>query len=291
MNKIIKGVKGFNSDMTCRNFKFEVNNEYKHYGKVEACSSGFHFCENPLDVFGYYNPAESKFCEVEGSGDISTDTDDSKVACSNLKIGAEISLHNLVDLGVKFILSKVDKKIKQINSKNGKISTNTEDYSASTNTGNHSASTNTGNYSASTNTGDRSASTNTGDRSASTNTGDHSASTNTGYYSASTNTGDRSASTNTGNYSASTNTGNYSASTNTGYRSASTVSGKESVAMAIGCESKAKGSLGCWIVISEWKEIKEVYHIIDVQCKLVDGKKIKADTFYSLKNGKFIEVK
>jgi hypothetical protein len=105
-------------------------------------------------------------------------------------------------------------------------------------------------------------------------------------------TGNQSAATNTGNQSAATNTGDWSAATNTGYWSAATVDGEESVAMAVGLESKAKGALGCWIVLSEWEERNEnEWHIKDVQCAKVDGKKIKANTFYRLINGEFEEDK
>ena len=132
---------------------------------------------------------------------------------------------------------------------------------------------------------------NTGNGSASTNTGFRSASTNTGDYSASTNTGFRSASTNTGDYSASTNTGDYSASTNTGNYSKADVSGKESVAAALGIESKAKGVLGCWLVLAEWaKDENHNWHRKDVQCFKVDGESIKPDTWYTLKDGRPVEV-
>jgi hypothetical protein len=123
------------------------------------------------------------------------------------------------------------------------------------------------------------------------NTGNRSAATNTGFQSAATNTGDKSAATNTGDKSAATNTGNRSAATNTGYRSAATVSGKESIAIATGYESKAKGSIGCFIVLSEWcQDENGNWHIKTVKSHAVDGKTIKADTFYMLKNGKFVEA-
>ena len=89
---------------------------------------------------------------------------------------------------------------------------------------------------------------------------------------------------------AATNTGNQSAATNTGNQSAATVTGKESVAMAVGYDSKAKGALGCYIVLAEWKQIDGEYHIVDVQSVKVDGETIKADTFYKLIDGKFVEV-
>ena len=96
--------------------------------------------------------------------------------------------------------------------------------------------------------------------------------------------------TNTGNYSAATNTGYQSAATNTGDYSAAIVEGKESIALATGIKSKAKGKIGCFIVLTEWKEINNEYHIVDIKSAKVDGENIKEDTFYMLKDGKFVEV-
>mgnify|MGYP000378063055 FL=1 len=140
--------KGFDKDLKCRGFQYEVGKEYEE-SDVKVCEKGFHACENPLDVFSYYPPADSRYCEVEQSGELSKDGGDSKVASSKIKIGAEIGLSGLIRAGVKFILEKVDFK-------NAKES-NTGDRSAATNTGNRSAATNTGYQSAATNTGDQSA--------------------------------------------------------------------------------------------------------------------------------------
>ena len=311
----MKGYKGFDKDLKCLDFQYEVGKDYTTEGKIEACKNGFHFCENPMDVLGYYPPSDSRYCIVESSGQEDRDGDDSKVATSKIHISAEIGLKGLIEAGVKFILDKVNwKDNKESNTGDRSAATNTGYQSAATNTGYRSAATNTGYQSAAANTGDRSAATNTGYQSAATNTGCQSAATNTGYQSAATNTGyqsaatntgyrsaatntgDRSAATNTGcqsaatntgDRSAATNTGDQSAATNTGYRSAAIVSGKGSVAMAIGYKSKAKGSLGCWIVLAEQNDN---YEIIDVQSVKVDGEKIKADTFYTLVNGEFIET-
>lgn len=87
------------------------------------------------------------------------------------------------------------------------------------------------------------------------------------------------------------NTGCRSASTNTGDYSASDVSGKESVAAALGIDSKAKGALGCWLVLAEWAKDDECnWHREDVQCFKVDGENIKPDIWYKLKNGELVEV-
>ena len=267
----IKGYKGFDKDMTCRGFQYESGKDYTYDGDIECCRSGFHFCENPLEVLSYYPPATSRFCEVEGSGNSDGENDDSKISVSNLHIGLEIGLSGLIQAGIKFILDKVNY--------NNNKATNTCDRSAATNTGDRSAATNTGNCSAATNTGDYSAATNTGYCSAATNTGYCSAATNTGNCSAATNTGDRSAATNTGDRSAATNTGNYSAAE---------VKGKESIAIAAGYNSKASGTIGCWLVLTERNSN---YEIVDVKAVRVDGHSIKENTFYSLENGQIKEIK
>ena len=244
---MIKGYKGFDKNLQCRGFQYKVGETFEEKGTIKACESGFHFCENPFNIFDYYPPSDSRYCNVEGDGKIDTDNSDSKVACSKLHIHTEIGLSGLISAGVKFILDKVD-------------------------WGNNKA----------TNTGDQSAATNTGYRSAATNTGDQSAATNTGYRSAATNTGDRSAATNTGDQSAATNTGD---------QSAASVEGKDSIAIVTGYDSKAKGAMGCWIVLTErgdWDG--NTYPIIDVQAFKVDGISIKADTFYKLKNSKPVEA-
>ena len=105
--KKIKGYKGFDKDLKCRGFQYEVGKEYQIDGEVECCENGFHFCENPFDVFGYYAPADSRYCEVEGSGDISKYGGDTKVAASNIRVEAEIGLKGIIEEGVKFIMNKV----------------------------------------------------------------------------------------------------------------------------------------------------------------------------------------
>ena len=128
--------------------------------------------------------------------------------------------------------------------------------------------------------------TNTGNRSAASNTGNRSAASNTGNWSAASNTGYRSVASNTGYRSVASNTGYRSAASNTGDWSAASVSGKSSVAAIFGRDSKAKGAIGCWLVLSEWNDDG----IKDMQCFKVDGKIIKADVFYTLKDGKPVEA-
>ena len=290
---IIHSYKGFDKDLKCRGFQCEVGKSYEQEGNIKCCENGFHACEFPLEVFNYYAPGgNSRYCTVTQSGEMDKREDDSKVASSKIHIETEIGLGGIIKAGVKFILDKVNWKDKKAtNTGNCSAATNTGYCSAATNTGNYSAATNTGNYSAATNTGNCSAATNTGNCSAATNTGNYSAATNTGYYSAATNTGNYSAATNTGNYSAATNTGYCSAATNTGYCSAAKVSGKESIAIVTGKDSKAAGALGDWIVLTEREEWNgDTCPIKEVKAFKVDGKNIKADTFYKLVDGEAVEA-
>ena len=274
------GFKGFDNTLKCRDFQYELGKTYTRKGTVNLCFSGFHFCENPFDVWSYYGPT-NRFAQVEAEGVSKQTESDSKRVAKTLHIEAELTLPGFIGAGVKFILDKADFETS---------ATNTGDRSAATNTGNYSAATNTGDRSAATNTGYQSAATNTGNYSAATNTGDYSAATNTGNYSAATNTGYQSAATNTGYYSAATNTGYQSAATNTGNYSAATNTGKNGFAINTGVEGKASGALGCYLTLAEWGYANGEYKLITAKTAKVDGKKIKTDTFYTLKGGKFVEA-
>ncbi|EHG8620415.1 hypothetical protein J6E76_004647 [Salmonella enterica subsp. enterica serovar Braenderup] len=177
MTKEIVTFKGFNKDLKCRDFQFEIGKTFHHDGKVEACGSGFHACECPFDVFSYYSPADSRFAETISFGITDREEDgDTKIASASITIKAELTLPQFIQRGIEWIWSKIDKSLEQqIMCGNWSAATNTGDWSAATNTGNWSAATNTGNRSAATNTGNRSAATNTGNWSAATNTGDWSA--------------------------------------------------------------------------------------------------------------------
>lgn len=202
---MIKAYKGFDKDLKCRGFQYEVGKEYVTDHAI-ACTTGFHCCENPFDVFGYYAPCDNnsfmnRFCEVEAGGDIDQSEED-KISCTHLKVKAEIGLNGLIKAGVKFIFDKIK----------------WDDDNA-------------------------------------------------------------------------TNTGDYSAATNTGNRSAASVEGKDSIAIVTGKDSKAKGALGCWIVLTErGKWDGEAYPILDVKAFKVDGVSVEANTWYKLKDGKLIKA-
>ncbi|ECR7543741.1 hypothetical protein F2B55_02135 [Salmonella enterica] len=159
MTKEIVTFKGFNKDLKCRDFQFEIGKTFHHDGKVEACVSGFHACECPFDVFSYYSPADSRFAETISFGITNREGDgDTKIASASITIKAELTLPQFIQRGIEWIWSKIDKSLEQqIMCGNRSAATNTGDWSAATNTGNWSAATNTGNCSAATNTGNWSA--------------------------------------------------------------------------------------------------------------------------------------
>ena len=93
--------KGFDKDLKCKGFQYEIGKEYE-CESAKACEKGFHACERPLDVLVYYPPATSRYCEVEQSGEMSTNSDDSKVASTKIKIGAEIGIPGLVRAQIEY---------------------------------------------------------------------------------------------------------------------------------------------------------------------------------------------
>ncbi|EAS0449254.1 hypothetical protein E9219_22515 [Salmonella enterica] len=141
MTKEIMTFKGFNKNLKCRDFQFEIGKTFHHDGKVEACGSGFHACECPFDVFSYYPPAESRYAETISFG--ITDSEeggDTKIASSSITIKDELTLPQFIQRGIEWIWSKIDKSLEQ--------QIMTGNRSAATNTGNRSAATNTGDWSA-----------------------------------------------------------------------------------------------------------------------------------------------
>ncbi|HHP4740120.1 TPA: DUF7666 domain-containing protein [Acinetobacter baumannii] len=274
----ITSYKGFDKNLQCRGFQYEIGKTFEHKGKVEACGSGFHACEYPLDLFGYYAPGElNRFAVVEQSGDLSRGDDDTKVASKSITIKAEVDIPFLVKAAIEYTTSRCE-PIK-------------EDSPSFTDE-NRGQAVATGYKSASSATGYKSASSATGNWAASSATGDQSASSATGYKSASSATGDQSASSATGDQSASSATGNWAASLTTGHYSESQIKDQEEdqygVAISTGYKGKAKASEGSAIVLTHRNSDGEILHI---RASKVGENGVKADTWYQLDaNGQFVEA-
>ena len=161
----IESVKGFDKDLKCRGFQFEIGKTYTHNGPVAVCKGGFHACEHPLDVFEYYPPATSRYAAVEQSGKTSRyteDTKDTKIASASITIVAELQIHDVVAQAIKWVFARA----KPENTEHS-----TGDYGAASSTGYRGAASSTGYRGAASSTGDYGAASSTGDRGAASSTG------------------------------------------------------------------------------------------------------------------------
>ena len=271
----MKAYKGFNKDMTCRGFQFEEGKTYEEK-KAKLCEKGFHACLNPIDVFKYYPPVDSIYHSVEiDDDDVSKECgDDSKICGKKIKIGAKLTLREMIQAGVKIDIASAS--------------------------GDRSADATSGDYSPAATSGGRSTAATSGNSSAAATSGDYSHAVTSGYSSAAATSGDYSPAATSGDYSHAVTSGvfshaatsgDYSYAVTSGYSSAAATSGDSSIAAAIGRNSKAKSTIGNWIVLAEYGEWNgKTYPVLCVKCGKIDGVSLKPDTWYRLKNGEFVEV-
>ena len=217
--------KGFGLDWKCRDYQFKIGETYEHNGPVEVCASGFHACEYPLDVFGYYPPGISKYAEVRQGGTLARHNDDSKVASARLTVIAELSIPEIVTRAIKWITDRCTPE--------GEVASGYQ--GAASSTGDRGAASSTGHQGAASSTGDRGAASSTGDQGAASSTGYQGAASSTGHQGAASSTGTRGAASSTGDRGAASSTGDQGAASSTGTRGA---------AMASGCEGRAQGANG-----------------------------------------------
>lgn len=210
------GYKGFDKNFQCRGFQYAVGQTYHFDGKIKVCECGFHFHTNPLGVFEFYPPTNSRFALVEATGNIKVDDfDPSKQCTDEITIVKELSLEELI--------AHTGRIISNLQNTPRSVAVDAFSYSTACTTEPESAAINYGRHSIAVAGGDA---------------------------------------------------------------SAAYVTNKNSIAVATSLHSKAKGAIGCWLVLAEWND----YGIADVQVFKVDGVKIKPDTFYSLKDGLPVEV-
>ena len=224
--KVIKAYKGFDKNMQCRGYQYEVGKEYDMDGEINCCNRGFHACKSPLEVWDYYDMLNSRFAEVEQSGKIEEEGGSTKVCSSHIKIKAELKLADIINIGVEWL--------KDITSPTKVKATGTLNDN--------------GGYSAQIGS--------SGDSAKIGSSGDSAKIGSSGYYAQIDSTGE------------------------------------DSVIMCAGKESKAKAKAGSWITLSEWKwnDDKKRRVPVCVKTEFVDGNNIKADTWYQLENGEFVEV-
>lgn len=205
---VITSYKGFDKNMKCRGFQYEVGKEYEMDGKIECCERGFHACKSPIEVLDYYDMLNSRFAEVEQSGKIDEEEKSTKICSSRIKIKAELKIADIINIGVEWLKDITSpSKVKT----DGELNDN-------------------------------------GDRRKQIGSSVDSAKIDS--------------------------------------------TGEDSVIMCAGNSSRAKAKVGSWITLAEWKWSDEKKRDVPVYVKTeyVDGENIKADTWYQLKNRKFVEV-
>lgn len=115
---VVTSFKGFSAELKCRGFQYELGATYTHDGAVEPCESGYHACENPLDVLSYYPLLDSegkpnRFAIVEQSGTIKRHDEDSKIASATITIKAELSVGDFVKRAVRWVIDHCAKDAKE----------------------------------------------------------------------------------------------------------------------------------------------------------------------------------
>lgn len=214
---VITSYKGFDKNMKCRGFQYEVGKEYEMDGEIKCCKQGFHACKSPMEVWDYYDMLSSRYAEVEQSGKIDKEENSTKVCSSRIKIKAELKLADIINIGVEWLNDITSpSKVKT----DGELNDN----------------------------------------------------------------GDRRKQIGSSGYSAQIGSSGDSAQIDS--------TGEDSVIMCAGNSSIAKAKVGSWITLAEWKWSDEKKRDVPVCVKTeyVDGENIKADTWYQLKNGKFVKV-
>ena len=257
----IKSYKGFDKNLKCRDFQYEIGKEYEMDGEIKVCSRGFHACESPLEVFDYYPMIGSRFCEVEQDGNISKEDRGTKICSSKIKIKAELKLADMINLGVEWL--------KEITSPE-KIKTSIKDNSSGDD-----AKIGSSGY------GAQIGSSGNGAKIGSSGYG---AKIGSSGYGAQIGSSGNDAKIGSSGYGAKI------GSSGNGAQIDST--GEDCVIMCAGINSVAKASKGSWVTLSEWSysEEKKRYIPVCVKTEFVDGEKIKADTYYKLDGGVFKEI-
>ena len=259
---VITSYKGFGKNMQCRGFQYEVGKEYEMDGEIKCCNRGFHACKSPIEVWDYYDMLNSRFAEVEQSGKIDEEEKSTKICSSRIKIKAELKLADIINIGVEWLKDITSpSKIKE----DGVLNDNGYRIKQIGSSGDSAKIGSSGNYAKIGSSGAYAKIGSSGDYAQIGSSGDYAKIGSSGYYAKIGSSG------------------NYAKIDSTG---------EDSVIMCAGNSSIAKAKVGSWITLTEWKWSDEKKHNVPVCVKneYVDGEDIKADTWYQLKNGKFVEA-
>ena len=259
MSEKIIAYKAMDKNMQCSGKQYEVGKTY-HEDKADCCHAGMHACENPLDVLHYYPLKDGpRFFEVECGGSVDKSVEGSKLACTELTVKGEVNFAGLVKATVNAVFNRVKGK---------------KPFSS----GNYSTAGSSGNYSTAGSSGNSSTAGSSGYYSTAGSSGDYSTAGSSGYYSTAGSSGNSSTASSSGDSSTAAATGAYCRAK---------ADGKDNVAVANGAHSKARGILGCYLVLTEYDDDG---NMLWAKMAKVDGAHIKENVWYTLKNGEFAEA-
>jgi hypothetical protein len=277
---VITSYKAFDKNMKCRGFRYEVGKEYEMDGEIKCCNRGFHACKSPIEVWDYYDMLNSRYAEVEQSGKIEKEENSTKVCSSHIKIKAELKLADIINIGVEWLKDitspskvKADGVLNDNGDRRKQIGSS-------------------GNYAKIGSSGDSAQIGSSGYSAKIGSSGDYAKIGSSGDYAQIGSSGDSAQIGSSGDSAQIGSSGYYAKIGSSGYYAKIDSTGEDSVIMCAGNSSIAKAKVGSWITLAEWKWSDEKKRDVPVCVKTeyVDGENIKADTWYQLKNRKFVEV-
>ena len=299
--KKIIAYKGFDENLRCRGYQFEVGKEYEQEGEIVCCENGFHACTNPFDVLNQYDAnGKNRFCLVEQSGVINSGDSDTNQASSKIKIKEEIGISGLFKAAIEWLkeITNPDIITKETKEKDNIESSSCAKISSSSFCDKIGSS---GDYATIGSSGDDVQIGSSGDwvRIGSSGCGAKIGSSgyfakicSSGYSVDIGSVGDDAVIASSGEWVRIWPSGDYATIGSSGDWAKIDSTGKYAIICCAGDKSIVKAKKGSWITLAEWKYSEKKKHIIPVCVKteFVDGERIKEDTWYKLVDGEFKEV-
>ena len=293
----MKGYKGFNPGLVCKGKQYQENTVFEE-PEAKICKKGMHFCANPLDVLDYYDLVRADgsfndFAKVEALDDFETD-DGKKFCTKTLKIGVKLGFSGFIKACVDFILEKtiLEMPSENVDSGNSAQIGSSGHYAKIGSSGNSAKIGSSGHYAKIGSSGHYAQIGSSGHYAKIGSSGHYAKIGSSGDSAQIGSSGDSAQIGSSGDSAKIGSSGDSAKIGSSGHYAKINCTGSDSVICCAGHGAVVKAPVGCWITLSEWKydEYKRRGVPICVKTEYVDGKRIKADTPYTLKNGEFVEA-
>jgi hypothetical protein len=280
---ILAAYKGFDLNFKCRDYQFAVGANYLHDGPVAPCDGGFHACTKATDVWDYYPPTESRYAEVELSGTVVPHSGGSKHAASNIKIVRELTNKEFLSLVLAEMFAET--KVEPSDSKrdcprcgaNCKCETNAS-------SGDYATNASSGDYATNASSGHSATNASSGDYATNASSGHYATNASSGHYATNASSGDSAKNASSGHYATNASSGHSATNASSGHYATNEAKGQNSVIAAAGANSQAKGAIGTWISLAEYKGDKCIGFATG--CIGQDG--LVPGVWYKAKSGKLV---